>query len=107
MAPGTRRKSGQKNSTLDPLTPGLRWATITRRVSRMETYNQNEDAARAFLTDSNAKPVVIPYRANRAVIFDSSLFHETDTISFKDGYLNRRIGLTLLFGKRESVRICP
>lgn len=65
-----------------------------------KAYNQNEEAARAYLTANNANATVIPYRANRAVIFDSSLFHETDTISFQEGYLNRRIGLTLLFGKR-------
>jgi hypothetical protein len=44
--------------------------------------------------------VVIPYRANRAVIFDSDLFHETDTIEFEEGYLNRRINVTMLFGRR-------
>ena len=43
----------------------------------------------------------VPYRANRAVIFDSDLFHETDTIRFKDGYLNRRINVTMLYGRRE------
>ncbi len=45
----------------------------------------------------------VPYRANRAVIFDSNLFHETDRPRFKDGYLNRRINITLLYGLRESV----
>jgi hypothetical protein len=45
--------------------------------------------------------VTVPYRANRAVIFDSDLFHETDRIAFKDGYLNRRINITLLYGRRE------
>ena len=44
---------------------------------------------------------VIPYNENRAVIFNSNLFHETDNIDFKDGYENRRINVTMLFGKRE------
>jgi hypothetical protein len=44
----------------------------------------------------------VPHRANRAVIFDSDLFHETDDIAFKDGYLNRRINVTLLYGRREE-----
>ncbi len=70
-----------------------------------KTYNQNETAAFEFLTANNATPTIIPYRANRAVIFDSSLFHETDTIMFQEGYINRRIGFTLLFGKRETLRI--
>lgn len=40
----------------------------------------------------------IPYRANRAVIFASDLFHETDQMRFKTGYLNRRINVTMLYG---------
>jgi hypothetical protein len=46
--------------------------------------------------------VKVPYRANRAVIFDSDLFHETDRIAFKEGYLNRRLNITLLYGRRET-----
>ena len=65
-----------------------------------EKYNGDEKAMRAFLERSDAKPITVPYRANRAVIFDSDLFHETDAIDFKDGYLNRRINLTLLYGRR-------
>ncbi|MBY0428789.1 MAG: tetratricopeptide repeat protein [Alphaproteobacteria bacterium] len=65
-------------------------------------YNQNDAAAREFLNANNASPQIIPYRANRAVIFDSSLFHETDTISFQQGYHHRRIGMTLLFGKKGN-----
>ena len=46
--------------------------------------------------------MTVPYRANRAVIFDSDLFHETDQIAFKEGYLNRRINITMLYGTREQ-----
>jgi hypothetical protein len=46
--------------------------------------------------------MTIPYRANRAVIFDSDLFHETDAIRFRDGFENRRINCTLLYGFRDS-----
>jgi hypothetical protein len=63
-------------------------------------YNGDEAAARAFLVRHGAKPVTVPYRANRAVIFDSDLFHETDVIDFKDGYLDRRINITMLYGRR-------
>jgi hypothetical protein len=34
------------------------------------------------------------------VIFDSDLFPKTDRIVFKEGYLNRRINITLLYGER-------
>jgi hypothetical protein len=66
------------------------------------TYNSDESASRAFLKQAGAKPVIIPYRANRAVIFDSVLFHETDRLSFREGYQNRRINVTLLYGEREK-----
>jgi|TARA_B110000090_G_scaffold127152_1_gene140567 hypothetical protein len=42
----------------------------------------------------------IPYNENRAVIFNSNLFHETDAIDFKDGY-EKRINVTMLLGRRE------
>jgi tetratricopeptide (TPR) repeat protein len=64
-------------------------------------FNANTSAIRDFLAQTGAGRVTVPYRANRAVIFDSDLFHETDTICFKDGYLNRRINVTMLFGRRE------
>ena len=67
-----------------------------------EQYNGDVAAARRFLAGAGAKPVTVPYRANRAVIFDSDLFHETDQIEFKEGYLNRRINVTLLYGRRTK-----
>ena len=63
-------------------------------------YNTDEAAIRAFLAGKGAKPIVVPHRENRAVIFDSDLFHETDKIVFKDGYENRRINVTMLYGRR-------
>ena len=65
-------------------------------------YNTNESAIRNFLRESRAKVTRIPYRANRAVIFNSDLFHETDEMSFAAGYVNRRINVTLLYGTREN-----
>ena len=69
-----------------------------------EKYNNDEAAIRAFLAQSGAKPTTVPYRANRAVIFDSDLFHETDVIDFAPGYENRRINITLLYGWRGGVK---
>jgi hypothetical protein len=70
-------------------------------------YNAAEDDIAAFLAAQNSKPVTIPYRANRAVIFDSDLFHETDIIRFSPGYENRRINVTLLFGRRQNSGTAP
>jgi hypothetical protein len=65
-------------------------------------YNGDTTAALEFLAHTGARSVTVPYRSNRAVIFDSNLFHETDRIVFKEGYLNRRINITLLYGQREN-----
>ena len=55
-----------------------------------------------FLTDHYARSITVPYRANRAVIFNSDLFHTTEPFRFRDGYENRRVNVTMLFGKRED-----
>ncbi len=65
-----------------------------------EKYNKDEGAMRQFLEENNAKSVRVPYRQNRALVFNSDLFHETDKIAFRPGYENRRINVTLLYGDR-------
>jgi hypothetical protein len=56
------------------------------------------DERRKWLEDHGATNVTIPYKQNRAVMFDSKRLHATDNYNFKTGYENRRINLTLLFG---------
>jgi len=63
-------------------------------------YNKNQRRIRQFLDEHNSGKTVVPYRENRIVLFNSNLFHETDTIEFKSGYENRRINITMLFGDR-------
>lgn len=65
-----------------------------------DEYNKNDSSSiYAFLKDSGAAQRRVPYRCNRAVLFNSRLFHETDAIHFKDGYENRRVNITYLFGR--------
>lgn len=66
-------------------------------------YNseQNKPKILEWLKRSGARAVRIAYRANRAVVFNSDLFHESDDIRFKDDYLSRRINITLLYGYRH------
>ncbi|MCU7646535.1 tetratricopeptide repeat protein [Pseudomonas piscis] len=66
-----------------------------------ETYNRQGDRIDAFLRASGAQPLVIPYRCNRAVIFNSDLFHATAPLAFRPGYTSARINITLLYGERE------
>ena len=61
-------------------------------------YNGSTDRIFAFLKEHNAGNKTVPYRCNRAVLFNSSLFHRTSDIRFKEGYENRRINVTYLFG---------
>ena len=65
-----------------------------------KNYNKNSEEIYKFLADSNAKCINIPYKFNRAVLFNSAYFHETDEIDFKDEYEGRRINNTYLFGTR-------
>lgn len=66
-----------------------------------EAYNRQGDRISAFLRDAGAKPVVIPYRCNRAIIFNSDLFHATAPLRFRPGYADKRVNITLLYGERE------
>src|SRR5258706_2268410 len=93
------------DANLDPAHGGLVvWDAAAALDWDFAKYNAADDDIRAFLEREQAKPVTVPYRANRAVVFDSDLFHETDTIRFKPGYENRRINITLLFGRRQNQR---
>lgn len=67
-------------------------------------YNsdQNKPKILEWLNQSGSRAIRIPYRANRAIVFNSDLFHETDEITFKDDYLSRRINITLLYGHRHQ-----
>jgi len=63
-------------------------------------YNTGKDEIYKFLKDNNANCTNIPYKWNRAVLFNSAYFHETDEIDFQDVYEGRRINNTYLFGNR-------
>jgi tetratricopeptide (TPR) repeat protein len=90
------------DANLDPKSGGLViWDKPAPLDWDFAKYNGDPIAAREFLAQAGARSVTVPYRSNRAVIFDSNLFHETDRIVFKEGYLNRRINITLLYGRRD------
>ena len=91
------------NANLNPDTGGLVvYDKEAPRAWNFRDYNsdRNKPKILEWLRQVNARAVKIPYRANRAVVFNSDLFHETDEVSFKDEYLSRRINITLLYGYR-------
>jgi Flp pilus assembly protein TadD len=91
------------DANLDPEAGGLVvWDKAAPLDWDFERYNADETTIRRYLARSGAVPTRISYRANRAVVFDSDLFHETDTLTFRPGYTNRRINVTLLYGMRDA-----
>jgi len=91
------------SANLDPDSGGL----LVHRAEAprdwdFDKYNNDSVAIQRFLDKENAGSVRIPYRRNRAVIFNSDLFHKTDRIHFREGFENRRINITMLFGDRDS-----
>lgn len=66
-----------------------------------KSYNTMENKIEELLKPTNYAKVTVPHKQNRAVIFDSALFHRTDEFRFKAGYENRRINLTLLYGRMQ------
>jgi len=66
------------------------------------TYNGRQDIITSFLQRQQARAVSIPYRQNRAIIFNSDLFHASAGLRFRPGYENRRINITMLYGDREN-----
>jgi tetratricopeptide (TPR) repeat protein len=68
-------------------------------------YNTNAKEIYKFLKEKKANCESIPYKYNRAVLFNSAYFHETDAIDFKEGYEGRRINITYLFGSRQIKKL--
>jgi tetratricopeptide (TPR) repeat protein len=67
-----------------------------------KSYNIDQKRVRSYISDSDSSKIVVPYGENRLVLFNSNLFHESDAIDFKQGYENRRINVTMLFGQRGN-----
>jgi|ERR1017187_34568 hypothetical protein len=63
-----------------------------------ERYNGDASSIAEYLDGALCDR--ISYRENRAIIFDSSLFHGSDCCDFEDCYEGLRTNLTLLFGTR-------
>jgi tetratricopeptide (TPR) repeat protein len=74
----------------------------------VDEYNTYDPAQQQrileYLEQEGATRIVVPYRENRCVIFDSDLFHKTDDIDFGDRYEDRRINVTMLYGTRGGSR---
>jgi len=89
------------DANLDPGSGGLVIHPVEAPADwKFNEINGEVPRIQRFLSESGAAPVNVPYRQNRAVIFNSDLFHATAPLHFKPGYENRRINVTMLFGRR-------
>jgi len=87
------------DANLDPGKGGLRvWPKAPPTKWSFREYNSPEHEKRNLKWLESVLPVDVPYRMNRAVIFNSFFFHKTLPNRFKAGHANRRINLTFLFG---------
>jgi hypothetical protein len=71
------------------------------------TYNDRIDVIRDFLLVRKAGAIRVPYRQNRAVIFNSDLFHATEAVRFRPDYRSHRINVTMLYGDRGQDELHP
>jgi len=70
----------------------------------MNGYNSDQEKIVAFL-EQNAHDILrVPYRENRAAVFESRLFHRSDEPEFAVGYENHRINMTFLYGRHGAQR---
>ena len=65
-------------------------------------YNKDVEKIKEYLTESKATKQIVEYKCNRGMIFDSTYFHETNGVSMKDGYWNKRINLVYMFKPKEG-----
>jgi Flp pilus assembly protein TadD len=92
-------------ANLDPDTGGMIvWNVAARDERELRRYNSSDSEIREYLRLSQTQAIRVAHRANRAVLFKSSLFHKTDTCRFREGYLNKRINVSFLFGQFGSQR---
>jgi hypothetical protein len=69
---------------------------------QIKGYEADKQSIAAFLERHANDNLIVPYRENRAVLFESRLFHHSDAPQFASGYENHRINLTLLFGRHAN-----
>jgi tetratricopeptide (TPR) repeat protein len=67
----------------------------------IKDYDADQSRIVAFLEQNGGNSLKVPYWENRAVLFESHLFHSSDHPRFVPTYENHRINMTLLFGRQK------
>ena len=93
-----------ESANRDPHTGGL---VVWRRCAPLDwdfdAFNRQPEAIMEWTRSTGAEEIHVPYRCNRAVLFDSNLVHRTGDLDFEPGYDNRRVNITMLFGVRGKL----
>jgi tetratricopeptide (TPR) repeat protein len=86
------------SANLDKNSGGLIiWKKKPDDLAGFEEFNSEHYTKKMFKDVDNVDFIRVPYKANRAVIFDSKLYHATDSINFDSKYINRRLNVTFLY----------
>jgi len=90
-------------ANLDPGRGGLAVCRVPPPLDwEVRGYEADQKRIVAFLEQNRADSLIVPYRGNRAVLFESRLFHQSDQPNFELSYENHRINMTLLFGRHGA-----
>lgn len=91
------------SANLDPDSGGLLfWDHTQAPVGYFDTDDHAEKLRlleRTLADSPEAREHRLPYGQNRAALFNSKVLHKTDAMRFADGYDNRRINVTMIFGE--------
>ena len=69
---------------------------------QVRDYEADKKQIAEFLQRHADDTLIVPYHENRAVLFESRLFHRSDAPEFATGYESHRINVTMLFGRHEA-----
>jgi tetratricopeptide (TPR) repeat protein len=90
------------DANLDPDSGGLTvWTAEAPADWNFDKFNNDKSALMDLTQAPGVRRIDVPYRQNRALIFNSDLIHASQPVSFKPGFENRRINITMLFGTRD------
>ncbi|MES2019407.1 MAG: hypothetical protein V4484_23195 [Pseudomonadota bacterium] len=91
------------DANLDPDSGGMVVYDLEAPLSwSFGQYNERADLIGELMAKQRPRAIRIPYRQNRAIIFNSDLFHETEAVCFRPDYLSHRINVTMLYGDRRA-----
>ena len=73
------------------------WKKMPDKTASFNDFNSLASMDKMMKEIKDTEFVKVPYRSNRAVIFNSKLYHVTDKMDFNDNYIDRRVNVTLLY----------